>query len=677
MAVYAAGQSVAYNALPAGGIEQVSSLPTVGEIDHLYYLTVPDGTHEVGLYYFDGVVWKSCASGGEGGTNDYNDLVNKPRLNGIELAGNKSYTMMDIAQASNTYTKVQVDTLIASAQKVYLSDSVPTPVNNVGLYYVDTTGTGDSYEIYLVDTARNVAHLGSAGISLAGYQKEQDFGLETLNKTVVGGINELKYRIDNLPSGGTITMNGFENPSPTFYAPETSGTYNQVLVSRGANAAPEWVSGADSGTKVKLNGSSTVATNAAFYAPPSGGIAGYILKSQGEGLPPTWEEPGSADGAKMQLNGALTDVTGEKVKIYAPDTAGTAGQVLTSNGIGAPIWADAKGKMTLNGSATDVTEETVKIYAPNNGGTTAKQQVLVANGTNVAPDWKNSLRTVSLTKAEYAALSETEKKDVNVAYIITDDDPSSNASKENYYGTCATSEASQIKQVTSAGYELKANAIIVVKFANKNTAADPMLDINSTGYKPIIFKGASTMETAYTWRAGSSCTFMFDGSNYILLSEQVTTESIIYDILHSQSMYDAMYPVGMTVIQATAPVVWDGCTATWEQDTSGRYIAASSATHAIGSTCDPQAQNIMGKINYQGDRGNVLKYTTGCISSSGGTHYAGHNTSGNLDMAAESTFDASKQSLNEPDNPIYKAGLVGDERLRPATNFYGIWTRTA
>ena len=638
MAVYIADQTVAYNALPAGGIEQVSVLPAVGEIDHLYYLTVPDGTHDEGLYYYTGVVWKSCASGGEGGTNDYNDLVNKPRLNGIELAGNKSYTMMDIAQLSNTYTKVQVDTLIASAQKVYLTDSIPTPVNNVGLYYVDTAGTGDSYEMYLVDTARNVAHLGSAGISLAGYQKEQDLGLETLNKTVVGSINELKYRIDNLPTGGEITMNGFVNPSPTFYAPETSGTYNQVLVSRGANAAPEWVSGADSGTKVKLNGSSTVATNAAFYAPTGGGVAGYILRSQGEGLPPVWEEAGEIDGAKMQLNGALTDVTGEKVKIYAPDVAGAAGQVLTSTA-GKPEWKDVQ--MNLNSEDTKVNVDDLKIYAPIESGT--KGQTLISEGEGKAPVWKDMTGST-------------------------------------FYGTCTSSAASQVKQVTCPEYVLAKGAIVAVKFDFSNLTAEPMLDVNNTGYKPIIVKENATYEPDHTWRANSTCTFMYDGENYVLLAEQISVGSIFDEFFKSQVVYDKMYPVGMTIIQPNAPQVWDGVSATWEQLKDGHYICQANDSHKDGTKLEnPQVMNI------------AMQWYHGWVDSSAGCcdgHITWHNGIGyeftartGQSLAATGARDRSINGIgfnaSRLTNSVYKDSLSGDDRLRPVTTYMAMWKRTA
>lgn len=422
MAMYINGDTIAYGALPVGAIEQVAVLPTVGGVDHLYLLTVPDATHEIGLYYFDGAVWHSTGSGGEGGTSDYNELVNKPRINGVELVNNISLASLDIAQASQTYTKVQVDELISSAQKVYLSTTPPTAANNVGLYYVDTTGTGSSYNIYLVDSNKSVAALGSASISLVGYQKEIDAGLSwTPTSTVVGSINDLKYRLDNLPSGGTITMNGVVTGSPTFYAPTTSGTFGQKLVSYGPFQAPQWVTDSgETGTKVHLNGSTAIVTETYIYAPTNSGVAGYVLKSQGENLPPQWVAPDASDSPTVSINGAVKEVSAAEVKFYAPLTGGTSGYILKAKGSGlAPVWeapGEADGAyMTLNGTETPVTTDKVNIYAPLASGD--KSKMLTGNASGV-PTWETSCRSVVLTKAEYAALSETAKMDENVIYFV-------------------------------------------------------------------------------------------------------------------------------------------------------------------------------------------------------------------------------------------------------------------
>lgn len=426
MAMYVNGSTIAYGALPVGAIEQVGSLPAVGGADHLYLLTAQYSTYEPGLYYFDGSVWHSTGSGGADGTSDYNELTNKPRINGVELINNKSLTALDIAAASQTYTKVQVDELISAAQKVYLSTTIPTSANNVGLYYVDATGTGTNYNIYLVDSTKSVASLGSAGISLIGYQKEIDAALSwTATSTVVGSINDLKYRLDNLPTGGTITMNGTITGSPTFYAPTTSGAPMQVLKSMGPNQAPQWVTETATGgegTKVHLNGNTAIAAEANVYTPTSAGTAGQILVSEGPGAAPMWRNKDAAEAPQMTINGVTKAVTPATAQVYTPLTAGTAGQVLKSTG-GIPEWADStggggSGEMTLNDELVEVTAET-KVYSPKDSGSKAK--MLVGNETTNTPTWEVSCRSVTLTKAEYDALTTDKKNNPNIIYYITDD----------------------------------------------------------------------------------------------------------------------------------------------------------------------------------------------------------------------------------------------------------------
>lgn len=64
----------------------------------------------------------SGGGGGGTGTDDYNDLTNKPKINGVALAGNKSLSDIGAAAASETYTDTEVDALLeakADADDVY------------------------------------------------------------------------------------------------------------------------------------------------------------------------------------------------------------------------------------------------------------------------------------------------------------------------------------------------------------------------------------------------------------------------------------------------------------------------------------------------------------------------------------------------------------------------------
>lgn len=89
------------------------------------------------------------------------------------------------------------------------------------------------------------------------------------------------------------------------------------------------------------------------------------------------------------------------------------------------------------------------------------------------------------------------------------------------YAVSSTAKGTANKQATIsptlANYELVQGAAITVKFTTENTAANPTLNINSTGAKPIkTYSGAALSENEYKWDAGSTMTFVYDGTNWCI-----------------------------------------------------------------------------------------------------------------------------------------------------------------
>ena len=66
----------------------------------------------MGLIYKNGISYGGGSSGGGSGSSDYEDLSNKPSINGVTLQGNK--TTSDLNIQTGTTCSVQNENLIFS-----------------------------------------------------------------------------------------------------------------------------------------------------------------------------------------------------------------------------------------------------------------------------------------------------------------------------------------------------------------------------------------------------------------------------------------------------------------------------------------------------------------------------------------------------------------------------------
>lgn len=83
------------------------------------------------------------------------------------------------------------------------------------------------------------------------------------------------------------------------------------------------------------------------------------------------------------------------------------------------------------------------------------------------------------------------------------------------YGTCATAADTTAKVVTLSNYVLMTGGYVTVKFTYAVPASATM-NINSKGGKPIYYKGSAI--SANIIQAGDTATFVYNGSQYVLLS---------------------------------------------------------------------------------------------------------------------------------------------------------------
>lgn len=86
-----------------------------------------------------------------------------------------------------------------------------------------------------------------------------------------------------------------------------------------------------------------------------------------------------------------------------------------------------------------------------------------------------------------------------------------------HYGSCSTAAATAEKAVACAGFVLAAGAKIAVKFTVTNTAANPTLNVQSTGAKPVYYRGEAI--SAGYLAANSTYEFVYNGTQYELIGD--------------------------------------------------------------------------------------------------------------------------------------------------------------
>ena len=95
------------------------------------------------------------------------------------------------------------------------------------------------------------------------------------------------------------------------------------------------------------------------------------------------------------------------------------------------------------------------------------------------------------------------------------------------YGVCSTAANTAAKTVTldvSGTFTLFEGAVIRVKFENSNTAANPTLNVNSTGAKAITRNGS---DSATSWEAGEIVEFVYDGTEWVTLASTGASSLVI------------------------------------------------------------------------------------------------------------------------------------------------------
>lgn len=217
-------------------------------------------------------------------------------------------------------------------------------------------------------------------------------------------------------------------------------------------------------------------------------------------------------------------------------------------------------------------DSTHRLVTDNEKSTWNGKQDKIVAGTNIsiASDGK----TISATDTTYSNATAT------TAGLMSSDDKTklngieTGATKNlNYYGTCATSAATQAKVVVCEGFVLENGATISVLFTNAQTYdGTPTLNVNSTGAKNVCFKqGIKAIQ--YIWSAGEIIDFTYNGT-YWVMHRSALASTIYYGL--------AKYSDSLTSISSQLGATSKAINTAMANIISGAPIYKASSTYAVG-----------------------------------------------------------------------------------------------
>ena len=92
---------------------------------------------------------------------------------------------------------------------------------------------------------------------------------------------------------------------------------------------------------------------------------------------------------------------------------------------------------------------------------------------------------------------------------------------------CNTAPGTAAKSATLLNFVLSTGAAVKVKFADSNTAANPTLNINSTGAQAIMQYGGTPVGTTpnTSWNAGDVVELVYDGTNWVIVGKNLQEAS--------------------------------------------------------------------------------------------------------------------------------------------------------
>lgn len=318
-------------------------------------------------------------------TTDYDELENKPQINSVTLQGNVGLDELGIPTIASVEDKYTVP-----EGGIPASDLASGVIPDVSGFYVKPESgiPADDIAAGVIPDVSGKLDAPSAAGTLGQVLTSDGEGGQTWEDPTGGGTNDYTD-LDNKPQINSVTLSGNKSLSDLGIASasdladkQAKITASGILKGDGSGGVTAATAGTDYGTYSKPSGgipstdmASAVQTSLgkadSAYQLPSGGMtssdmASAVQTSLGKadtayqkpsgGIPSTdmtsavqtslgkadtaYQKPSGGIPGTDLASGVIPDISG---KLDAPSTAGTNGQVLTSNGSGGQTWQTISG----------------------------------------------------------------------------------------------------------------------------------------------------------------------------------------------------------------------------------------------------------------------------------------------------------------------------------------------
>ena len=560
-------------------------------------------------YVYNGTGWDTLSIGGNasltvtlnGGTTEG---TNKFTYNGTaNKTINITPSLVGAAPASHTHTKSQITDFPASLKNPYA-------ITFAGA----TTGTYDGSRAVTITIPTKYSTTNSLIVTLNGGTQEGT------NKFTFDGSTEKTINI---------------SPN-TIGAAASSHTHNVSNIT-GLTAGRAVISDANGHPSV----SAVTATELSYLDGVTSSVQTQLNNKAAVGHTHNYAGSSSAGGAANSVANFLV------VKLNGGSTEGT-------------------NMFTFNGSAAksiNITPSAIGAAAASHGthvtyGTSAP----LANGTASAGTAASVSRSDHVHPLQ-TTISGNAGSATKLATARTIDGVSFNGTANiTHFGTCSTAAATAAKTVTCTGFTLATGARITVKFTVTNTAANPTLNVNSTGAKSIRYRG-SAISASYL-SANSVYTFVYDGTDYELVGDINTDTNTTYGTGNATT-------AGLTKLYTGTGTATDGAMTQKAITDALNGKASSSHTHnyagssSAGGAANSVANSFVVKLNGGTTEGtnqftfngsaaksvNITPSSIGAAAASHGTHVS-YSTAAPKANGTASAGTASTVSRSDHVHPL-------------------------